>query len=224
MVRDYIITIACVLMLLGFAAGITTQVELLRPGVLFLDAHIWSQIVTLHVWATIISIVVICLITIPLIRHKKTFGQWAIWLGFSIFPLLYGLLVTLIFNNAPSDTLLEDTVLLTAKRHAYGTAALLVALGGLSALQKVRLKNLLLKTSFGFALLITGSGIALAIYQTQLGVTGIPRGYNDYPQNFAQVQFYSSLAGIVSLSLSAIYVILLWRCSDKKTEKIEDVF
>jgi heme/copper-type cytochrome/quinol oxidase subunit 1 len=224
MVRDYIITIACVLMLLGFAAGIATQLELLRPGVLFLDAHIWSQIVTLHVWATIISIVVICLITIPLIRHKKTLWQWIVWLGFSIFPLLYGFLVTLIFNNAPSDTLLEDTVFLTANRHAYGTAALLAALGGLSALQRVRLKNLSLKVSFAFALFITGSGVLLAIYQSQLGLFGMPRGYNDYPREFAQVQFYSSLAGIACLSLSTIYVILLWRCSDKKTEKIEEVF
>lgn len=212
-------------MFLGLAAAIATQLELMMPGVSFLNASIWSQMVTFHIWATILSIVVIGLMTLPLIRHKKTFGQWTVWLGFSIIPLLYGLLITLVIDKAQSQpSFIADTLLLTASRHAYGTAALLATLGGLSALQKVRLKSISLKVSFLFAPLIAGSGTLFAISQTQLGVFGMPRRYNEYPQEFAQVQFYSSLTGIACLSLSAIYLILLWRCSDKKTEKIEEVF
>lgn len=112
----------------------------------------------------------------------------------------------------------------TANRHAYGTAVLLVALGGLSALQRVKFESLSLKISFGFALLITVSGVALVLLQAQLGLYGLPRRYIEYPIEFAPLQFYSSIAAITCFFLSAFYVILLWRHSNKKTGTIEEVF
>lgn len=218
MVRDYIVKAACVLLLVGLAAGIIGQIELLKPGILFMSPLLWSPILSLHAWATPVSLLVICLSTISLIRNKTTLGQWAVWLGFCTVPLVFGVLINEVLANAqPPKNFIADTVYLTANRHAYGTAALLVALGGLSALQKVRSKTLSLKISFGFAFLITSSGVALALLQAVLGLQGMPRRYLDYPHAFAQLQFYSSIVAIACFIMSAIYVILLWRHSDKKT-------
>jgi hypothetical protein len=46
----------------------------------------------------------------------------------------------------------------------------------------------------------------------------------DYPNEFAEVQFYSSIAAIACFSLSAIYLFLLWRSSDEAPGKIEEAF
>jgi len=225
MVRDYIIKTASLLLLIGFACGLIGQIELLKPGISFMSPSLWPQLLTLHVWATAISLIIICLSTISLIRDKTTLGQWAIWLGFAIVPILIGILTNLMLENVQSpDSYLKDTTFVTANRHAYGTAVLLVALGGLSALQRVKFESLSLIISFGFALLITGSGVTLAILQAALGVSGLPKQYIDYPIVFAPFQFYSSVAAITCFFLSAAYVILLWRHSDKKAGAIEEVF
>ena len=231
MVRDYIIKTASLLLLIGFACGLIGQIELLKPGISFMSPSLWPQLLTLHVWATAISLIVICLSTISLIRDKTTLGQWVIWLGFAIVPILIGILTNLMLENvqAPDSYLkdtsyLKETTFVTANRHAYGTAVLLVALGGLSALQRVKFESLSLIISFGFALLITASGVTLAILQAALGVSGLPKQYIDYPIVFAPFQFYSSVAAITCFFLSAVYVILLWRHSDKKAGAIEEVF
>jgi len=225
MIRDYIVKAASLLLLVGLACGLAGQVELIKPRISFMSPSLWPPLLTLHVWGTAISLVVICLSTISLIRDKTTLGQWAIWLGFGTVPLLFGLLINLMLTNVQSpDNYLTDTYLVTANRHAYGTAVLLVGLGGLSALQRVRFESLSLKLSFVFALLIAGSGVALTLLQAQLGLNGLPRRYMDYPSEFAPLQFYSSVAAIICLFLSAAYVILIWRHSDKKTGTIEEVF
>jgi len=225
MVRDYIVKTACLLMLIGFTTGIIAQVELMKPGISFMSEAFWLQLIDLHAWATTISLIAICMSTISIIRHRITLEQWAVWLGFSAVPVLFGLYMHLMQINARvENNYLTDTTYLTACRHAYGTAGLLAALGGLSALKKMKFENLSLKTSFGFALLITTCGIALSILQASLGVFGMPRGYIDYPIGFAQLQFYSSVAAIACFSLSIIYLFLLWRHSDEQIEKVEEVF
>jgi len=225
MVRDYIIKTASVLLLLGFVCGFVGQAELMTPGVSFLSDSLWVQILPLHIWATAISLVVICLSTFSLILNRKTFGQWAIWFSFAAVPTLFGILINVVLANVDSpDSYLTDTYYITANRHAYGTAVLLVALGGLSALQRVRFESVPLKISFVFALLITSSGVALALLQAQLGLNGTPRRYIDYPVEFAPLQFYSSVAAMACFFLSAVYVILLWRYSNKRLGTIEEVF
>jgi len=224
MVRNYIIKIASLLLLIGLAAGLAGQIELMKPGISFMSPDLWIKILPLHVWATAISLILISLSTISLIRDKAALGQWAIWLGLGAVPLLFGLLINLMLSNVQShDSYLTDTTFLTANRHAYGTAVLLVALGGLSALQKVKFKSLSLKFSFGFASSITFSGVAFVFLQVRLGLHGLPRRYIDYPIEFAPLQFYSSVAAIACFFLSAVYVILLWRHSDKKAGA-EEVF
>ncbi len=225
MIRNYIIKTASLFLLVGFACGLAGQVELIKPRVSFMSPSLWPQLLTMHVWATAISLVVICLSTVSLIRDRNTLGQWVIWLGFATVPLLFGVLINLMLASVQSlDSYITDTTLVTANRHAYGTAVLLVALGGLSALQSVKFESLSLKISFGFALLITASGVALAFLQLQLGSHGVPRQYIDYPIEFAPLQFYSSVAAITCFFLSGFYVILLWRHSNKKAGTIEEVF
>lgn len=125
--------------------------------------------------------------------------------------------------NAPDDKFLFDTVYETAIRHAFGITVLLAGLGGLGAMNKVKLKGFSLKFSFGFAILITVSGTASALFQALLGLSGMPRRYIAYPDEFAKLQFDSSLAAIACLSLSAVYVIFLWlRPPDRS--RVEDVF
>jgi len=225
MVRNYIIKTASLLLLVGLACGLAGQVELIKPRISFMSPTIWPQLLTLHIWATSISLVIICLSTISLIRDRKTFRQWGVWLGFGTVPLLLGALINLMLANVQSpDSALKDTVLITANRHAYGTAVLLVALGGLSALQRMKFESLSLKVSFSFALLITISGVLLVLLQASLGLNGVPRRYIDYPIQFAPLQFYSSVAAITCFCLSAFYVILLWQHSNKKAGTIEEVF
>jgi len=184
----------------------------------------WPQLISLHAWATAISLVVICLSTISLIRHRSTLGHWAVWLGVCTVPALLGVSMHFMHATATANSYLADTVYLTAYHHAYGTAVLLVALGGLTALKKMKSGNFSLKISFVFALLITISGVVLTLQQAGLGLNGMPRRYIDYPHEFAQLQFYSSIAAIACFSLAAIYVIILWRHSDKKSGKVEEVF
>lgn len=223
MIRDYSVKTACLVMLIGFACGLAGQVELMKPGISFLNPDLWIKLLPLHVWATTLSLVVIVLSTISLIGERATLGQWAIWLGFATIPLLSGGMINLMLLNVGSpESYLRDTYYVTANRHAYGTAGLLVALGGLSALQRMKFKSLPLKVSFGFALLITGSGVAMVYLQAALGLRGIVRRFIDYPNEFAPLQFYSSVAAIICFSLSAIYVILLWR-SSKKIETLKTV-
>jgi len=225
MLRDYVVKTASVLLFIGFASGIAGQVELMKPGISFMSPSLYSQSLALHAWATSISLLIICLSTISLILDRTTLGQWGIWLGFCAVPLLFGALINLTLANIASPkSVLQDTFYLTANRHAYGTAGLLIALGGLSALQSVRFKRISRKISFAFALLIASSGLALSFYQTQLGLFGMPRGYVDYPIEFTQLQFYSSVAAIACFSLSVFYIIILWRHSDNKAGKIEEVF
>ncbi|WP_026942900.1 heme-copper oxidase family protein [Hellea balneolensis] len=225
MIRDYIVKAATLLLFVGFASGLVGQVELMRPGISFISPELWTKILPVHVWAMIISTAVIVLSTISLIGDRTILGQWAIWLGFSTIALLCGALLNLALSNVQSpDSFITDTYFITANRHAYGTALLLVALGGLSALQKVKFESLPLKTSFVFALLVTSTGIALAFLQSQLGLYGLPRQYIDYPNEFASLQLYSSIAAITCCLLSVVYIIILWHHSNKKVGTIEEVF
>ncbi len=189
-----------------------------------MSPELWIKISPLHVWLTTISLVIICLSTISLIRDRTVLGLWAIWLGLGTVPLLYGGLVNSMLIGQSPDSYLRDTTYVTAIRHAYGTAVLMVARGGLSAWKRTKFEGLPLKISFGFALLITGSGVALSLLQTQLGLNGLPKRYIDYPVEFAALQFYSSVAAIACFFLTAVYVILLWRHSDEKVDIIKEVF
>ena len=170
MLRDQIIKAACLLMFIGFAAGISMQIELLKPGISFLNQSIWPHLITLHIGATTISLLVICVSTIPFIRHKETLGLWGIWLGFSLVPILLGTLLQAVLKNAGTDSLLSETLYVTAIRHAVGIAVLLAALGGLSARAKMKSKTISLKFSFIFASVITVSGAALTILQASVGI------------------------------------------------------
>ena len=224
MLRQYILNGACFSLLISFAIGMIVQLELLRPGIQFLNEAIWIQLLSLHRWLTPISIVIICLSTISLIRHKRTFGLWAIWLGFSLLPLLYGLLTQLILSNMAKDAYFHDTVYLTANRHAYGMALLMVALAGLSAFKKMRQEKLSLITASIFAFLISVSAVIMAFCQAALGASGMPRQYADYPNEFAPLQFIASLSGMICLSLASIYVILMWRRPAKESDTVKEVF
>lgn len=225
MIREYTVKTASLLLLVGLIIGLAGQVELLKPGISFMSPELWGQILPLHVWVTVISLMVICLSTISLIRDKTTLGQWAIWFGLATIPLLYGGVISLMLLNVGGpDSYLSDSYFMTANRHAFGTAVLLVALGGLSALQRVKFKSVPLKVSFGFALLITGSGVAAASLQATLGLNGLPRRYIDYPAEFAPLHFFSGIAAIFCVFVSAIYVILLWRHRDEKLSMGEGVF
>jgi len=123
MVRGYIVKAACLLMLVGFASGAIAQIELAKPGVSLVSPSIWRQLIILHAWTTTLSIVAICIFTISYIRHKATLGQWGIWLGFSTFPALVGILIHYMVTNIKADNFLSSTVYVTAYRHAYGPRA-----------------------------------------------------------------------------------------------------
>ena len=225
MLRSHTIKIACVLMLVGFAAGVTGQVELLKPGISFMSKSFWPKLLTLHVWATSISLVAICLSTISFIRYKTTFGQWGVWLGFGIVPFAIGALMYLVLaKTRQPDGVLLDTTYASAYRHAFGTLVLLIALGGLSAWKKTKAANLSLTVSFAFALSITITSVTLVILQARLGLMGMPREYIDYNPVFASFQFYSSIAAIACLSLSAGYVFRLMWLPDDDLQKVEDSF
>lgn len=224
MVRHQIVKAACTLMLIGFAAGFIVQIELLKPRASFLSPRVWPKLMTLHAWATSISLVIICLSTVSFIQQRKTWRLWGIWLGFAVVPIVFGLLLILILRNSPNESYyLSVSLFVTAYRHAFGIAILMAALGGLSAMNKMKLKRISLRVSAGFALLITLSGFVLTVLQASIGVSGIPKGYIEYPYALARVHFYSSLAAIMCLALSVAYLIYLWRCPIK-TEKAVEVF
>jgi heme/copper-type cytochrome/quinol oxidase subunit 1 len=223
MVRDALIKAACALLLIGFASGIFMQIELLRPGVSFANEVIRPHLITLHIWAMGISLTLICMCTLPYIRRKETWGLWAIWLGCCGLPILIGALFQLMLRNAGPDSYLSDTYYATAIRHAFGVAALLAALGGLTAASKMKRKIISLGPISIFAVLISISGTVIAFLQANIGRIGMPRRYIDYPAEFAALQLASGIAAIACFGIAAAYLVYLWR-RPSKAETIEAVF
>lgn len=224
MAREYILKFACGFLFVGLAAGLIGQIELMSPGTLFLSEAAWLPILKLHVWATSISLCVICAFTVPLLRHKITALYWIVWGASAVLPLSNGLVIQLMLSNAGADAYLNDTVYVTANRHAYGIVGLCFALGGLSAWQKMKGKSVPLKFTIPIAILVTLSALMLIITQAALGLNGMPSRYIDYPQEFAQSQFFVSLAAIICLSLAGLYLGLLWGRPDERAANLNDVF
>ena len=165
MLRDQIVKATCLLMFIGFAAGLIVQIELLKPGVSVLGPSVWPKLLALHIWTTPISLLMICVSTISFSRHKETLELWGIWLGFSLVSILLGALLQVILKNAGTDSYLSDSLYVTAYRHAFGLAVLCVALGGLSAMNEIKQKRISFPISISFAVLITATGTALTYYK-----------------------------------------------------------
>ena len=85
-------------------------------------------------------------------------------------------------------------------------------------------KSVSLKFTIPIAVMLSFSGLGLVITQAALGLNGMPSRYIDYPQAFAQLQFYVSLAAIICLSLAGLYLVLLWRRPDERAAYLDDVF
>lgn len=224
MVRDYILQFACGLLFIGLATGLIGQIELMRPGVLFLSESAYLRLVQAHLWATALSLGIICLVTLPMVRRKGTARYWIVWGLAAVLPFLIGLVTQSTLSTAVADAYLHDTVYATANRHAYGIVALCFALGGISAWQTGNGKSVPLKITIPIAVLISVSALVLIIFQASLGLNGMPRHYSDYPQAFAPVQFYASLAAIMCLGLVGLYLVLLWRRPDESAAYLDDVF
>jgi len=203
MTSDYILKSACGLLFIGLVAGLIGQIELMKPGIMFLSEAAWVPILKLHIWATSISLCVICAFTLPLLRRKITVGYWIVWGAAAVLPLLIGS---------------------TANWHAFGVVGLSIALGGISAWQKMKGKSVPLKITIPIAILVSLSTIIFIIAQARLGVYGMPRRYVDYPEAFAQLQFVVSLSAIICVSLAGLYLVLLWRRPDERAAYLDDVF
>jgi len=224
MLRETVLRAACLLLFIGLAAGFILQIELLKPGVSFLNDSVWPKLLTLHIWATPLSLLAICLSTMSFVRHKETWGLWGIWLGFCLVPIAFGVLLQFILSNSPNESYyLSVSLFVTAYRHAFGIAILMAAFGGLSAVNKMKSKRVSRKISFGFALSITATGIALTTIQAGIGINGLPKGYIDYPYAFAPAQFLTGIAAMTCMGLSAAYLVYLWRCPSE-VKKMEEVF
>lgn len=224
MARDYILKFGCGLLFVGLAAGLIGQIELMQPGILFLSEAAYLRLVQAHFLATPLSLGIICLVTLPMVGRKGTGRYWIVWGAAAFLPLFIGLVIQLMLSHAGADAYLHDTVYKTANRHAYGVAGLCFALGGLSAWQKMKGKSVPFKIAIPTATLISLSAVLLIIAQAGLGLSGMPRRYIDYPQEFAQSQFFVSLAAIICLSLAGLYLVLLWRRPDERAAFLDDVF
>ena len=216
MTSDYILKSACGLLFIGLVAGLIGQIELMKPGIMFLSEAAWVPILKLHIWATSISLCVICAFTLPLLRRKITVGYWIVWGAAAVLPLLIGLVLQLMLSTAVAGSFLHDSVYATANWHAFGVVGLSIALGGISAWQKMKGKSVPLKITIPIAILVSLSTIIFIIAQARLGVYGMPRRYVDYPEAFAQLQFVVSLSAIICVSLAGLYLVLLWRRPDER--------
>lgn len=211
---------ATLLMGLGLLCGLAGQIELLRPGILFMGPEMWPNILNLHIWITTLAAIVICVSAVTVMSGQGAAAQWAIWFGFALLPLLIGALINVnLRNTVPVDSYLSDTYYVTAGRHAFGLALLLVTLGAFSAVERAKSKRLSLIVTLIFAFLITASGIAMVLFQAGLGLNGLPRKYIDYPEAFAQGHFFAGLGAIACLGGSAAYIMLLWRFSKDGTDE-----
>jgi heme/copper-type cytochrome/quinol oxidase subunit 1 len=196
----------------------------MKPGVWFLSEASWLFLLPIHVWATTLALLILVLSTLSHLGEKSTIGHWGIWIGASCAPLLVGGIIHVTLLNSGPESYLSDTIYRTAYQHAYGTTALLIGLGGLSAHHKVKTGHLPFKFSLGFALPMGAAGLALTFSQAVSGLSGMPRRYIDYPQEFAPLQFLSSVVAILCSALAAVYIVLLWRLSKRKTNEIESIF
>ena len=224
MITDNVLKSACGLLFIGLAAGLIGQIELMWSGILFLSEAAYLRLVQVHFWVTPLSLGTICLVTLPMVRRKGTRRHWIVWGLAATIPLLSGLVIQLMLLNVHPDAYLHDTVYATAIRHAYGNVGLCFALGGISAWLTEKGKSLPWKVTIPIAVLISVSALMFILLQASLGLNGMPRRYVDYPQPFALLQFYASLAAIICLSLAGLYLVLLWRRPDERATCLDDVF
>jgi len=150
--------------------------------------------------------------------HKGTARHWIIWGVAAALPLLNGMVLQLMLSNAGAEGYLHDTVYITANRHAYGV------LGGISAWQTGKGKSVPWKITIPIAVLISVSALVFILLQASLGLNGMPRRYVDYPQAFALLQFYASLAVVICLGLASLYLVLLWLRPDERAAYLDEVF
>ena len=224
MTTDRVLRSACGLLFIGLSAGLLGQIELMRPGILFLSETAYLRLVQAHLWTTTLSLGIICLVTLPMVGRKGTVRYWILWGLAAATPLLNGLVIHLMLSTLDANAYLHDTVYTTANRHAYGIVGLCVALGGISVWQTGKGKSVPLKFAIPIAVSLSISAFVFIIFQASLGLNGMPRRYVDYPEAFALLQFYASLSAITCLSLAGLYLVLLWRRPDESAAYLDDVF
>jgi heme/copper-type cytochrome/quinol oxidase subunit 1 len=224
MTTDRVLRSACGLLFIGLSAGLLGQIELMRPGILFLSETAYLRLVQAHLWLTPLALGIICLVTLPMVGRKGTVRYWILWGLAAATPLLNGLVIHLMLSTLDANAYLHDTVYTTANRHAYGIVGLCVALGGISVWQTGKGKSVPLKFAIPIAVSLSISAFVFIIFQASLGLNGMPRRYVDYPEAFALLQFYASLSAITCLSLAGLYLVLLWRRPDERAAYLDDVF
>jgi hypothetical protein len=106
-------------------------------------------------------------------------------------------------SNISRDSVLHDTYALVAADHALGVSVLLGMIAGVTAyIMQVRaIRTLAASLIGGAAIVLTGYfGISVTF---RAGLMGMPRGYVDYPQAFADV-LQSASVWMLALAVAAI--------------------
>lgn len=174
------------------------------PGIQYASQGSWHFILQSHVWATCGAIGLAVLATFRALRNQAVWIEWIIWSGLGAALLLLGLLLQTLLSSAKvPDGVIYDTYYAIAAKHAFGMAAMMVALGSMSARCRDGGAKLSIGGTMILAACIMATGVCLVFYQAWLGLQGMPPRYLDYPTAFGPKQL------IVSLSALACYVLVI---------------
>lgn len=141
--------------------------------------------------------------------HRGRSWSPVILLLSAIVPLgLYGVYWRVL--DVHGDTsFFNDTYYMLALRHSLSVALILFALANVSIWLGTHRVRLNVFITLILAAPIVASGAAYARQQAILGLQGMPRGYADYPQAFADGQRSASMLAFIMTAFLVIFLLRL---------------
>lgn len=220
--QRYALSLSLVLVVIGLACGVAGQIELLQPELAFFSQRAWITALPVHRLALLAGLGLCVLATLPALRHRAAWGEWAVWGAAALFCVAAGVYLTVFLQRISAvNSSLHDTVFMSARWHAFGLAFMMVAIGGVSAGLRswgIRLSALV---SLMFAAGVLVSGGAMVWYQAQLGFMGVPAGYIDYPSFFTAQQQKAGYAGLACLGVMIALAVRMWAASRKAKADVQ---
>lgn len=159
-----------------------------------------------------------------MIRQKRAKVEVIIYLSFAALALISAHASTSVLDQFPQSPAVQETQFDLARVHGIAIAALFAGFAVLAGLRHGKAKVLSLVMTSAHVVLMTGAAAVMLFFTRQLGLSGVPRRYGDFPEMFEQpFRFLFIAAVILALLILIGYVRWMWigwRAPERESETI----